>query len=64
MLREVDLVGPDAIVSLGDLVGYNADPDACAEAVLARAAAGRRFMPTTTDAAIVATAARPSRMPQ
>ena len=29
---------PDALVSLGDLVGYNADPEACVEAVLDRAA--------------------------
>jgi len=42
VLRLVDLAKPDAIVSLGDLVGYNADPEGCVTAVLDRAAASVR----------------------
>jgi predicted phosphodiesterase len=42
VLREVDLAKPDVLVSLGDLVGYNADPEACVTAVLDRAAASVR----------------------
>jgi predicted phosphodiesterase len=38
VLRVVDREAPDALVSLGDLVGYNADPEACVAAVLERAA--------------------------
>jgi len=42
VLRAVDLAAPDAIVSLGDLVGYNADPEACVTSVLDRAGASVR----------------------
>jgi predicted phosphodiesterase len=42
VLRAVDVERPDALVSLGDLVGYNADPQACVNAVLDRAAASVR----------------------
>jgi diadenosine tetraphosphatase ApaH/serine/threonine PP2A family protein phosphatase len=42
VLRAVGLEKPDAIVCLGDLVGYNADPEACVSAVLDRAAASVR----------------------
>jgi diadenosine tetraphosphatase ApaH/serine/threonine PP2A family protein phosphatase len=42
VLREVDRLGPDLLVSLGDLVGYNADPVPCVRAVLDRAAAAVR----------------------
>jgi predicted phosphodiesterase len=42
VLRAVDIAAPDALVSLGDLVGYNADPEACVPAVLDRAAASVR----------------------
>jgi diadenosine tetraphosphatase ApaH/serine/threonine PP2A family protein phosphatase len=42
VLHEVDRAAPDALVSLGDLVGYNADPEACVGAVLDRAAASVR----------------------
>jgi predicted phosphodiesterase len=42
VLREVDLAEPDVVVSLGDLVGYNADPEACVASVLDRAAVSVR----------------------
>ena len=42
VLRAVDLAAPEAVVCLGDLVGYNADPEACVAAVLDRAAAAVR----------------------
>jgi predicted phosphodiesterase len=42
VLRVVDLAKPDLLVSLGDLVGYNADPEACVSAVMDRAAASVR----------------------
>ncbi len=42
VLHAVDRIGPDALLCLGDLVGYNADPEACVEAVLGRAAAAVR----------------------
>jgi predicted phosphodiesterase len=42
VLREMDLAAPDLMVSLGDLVGYNADPEACVTEVLDRAAASVR----------------------
>lgn len=42
VLRVVDREAPDLLVSLGDLVGYNADPAACVPAVLDRAAAAVR----------------------
>jgi diadenosine tetraphosphatase ApaH/serine/threonine PP2A family protein phosphatase len=42
VLRKVDLAKPDVLVSLGDLVGYNADPEACVSVVLDRAAASVR----------------------
>jgi diadenosine tetraphosphatase ApaH/serine/threonine PP2A family protein phosphatase len=38
VLHAVDRIGPDRLLFLGDLVGYNADPEACVEAVLGRAA--------------------------
>jgi len=42
VLHEVDRIGTDALLFLGDLVGYNADPEPCVEAVLGRAAAAVR----------------------
>lgn len=42
VLHAVDRIGPDALLFLGDLVGYNADPEPCVEAVLGRAAAAVR----------------------
>jgi predicted phosphodiesterase len=42
VLREVDLAKPDVLFCLGDLVGYNADPQACVAAVLDRASASVR----------------------
>lgn len=42
VLRVADLARPDAVVCLGDLVGYNADPEACVAAVLDRASASVR----------------------
>lgn len=39
VLHAVDRINPDVLLFLGDLVGYNADPEACVEAVLGRAAA-------------------------
>ncbi len=38
VLAAIDRLQPSAIYCLGDLVGYNADPDACVDAVRARAA--------------------------
>jgi predicted phosphodiesterase len=38
ILRTVDVEAPDRLVCLGDLVGYNADPEPCAATVLERAA--------------------------
>lgn len=42
VLRVVDREAPDLLVCLGDLVGYNADPEACVPAVLDRTAASVR----------------------
>jgi diadenosine tetraphosphatase ApaH/serine/threonine PP2A family protein phosphatase len=42
VLHEVDRIGTDALLFLGDLVGYNADPESCVEAVLGRAAVAVR----------------------
>jgi predicted phosphodiesterase len=42
VLHAVDLAKPDLLVCLGDLVGYNADPEACVTAVLDRAEASVR----------------------
>jgi len=39
VLAEIDRRSVDAVLCAGDLVGYNADPDACVEDVLSRAAA-------------------------
>ncbi len=39
VFAEIDLLRPDAIYCLGDLVGYNADPDFCVHAVMSRSAA-------------------------
>jgi predicted phosphodiesterase len=36
-LEEIDRLGVDVVLCLGDLVGYNADPDDCLREVLARA---------------------------
>ncbi len=37
VLADIDRRSVDAVLCLGDLVGYNADPDACVDAVLSRA---------------------------
>jgi predicted phosphodiesterase len=37
VLRHIDSLPPSKVLCLGDLVGYNADPDACVQAVLSRA---------------------------
>jgi predicted phosphodiesterase len=37
VLSEIDSLGLDAVYCLGDLVGYNADPDFCAHSILSRA---------------------------
>jgi len=42
VLHEVDRIGTDGLLFLGDLVGYNADPEPCVEAVLGRAVAAVR----------------------
>lgn len=39
---ELDRLAPDGTVFLGDLVGYNADPNACADVVFSRAASAIR----------------------
>jgi len=36
VLREIDCLGVDRIVSLGDLVGYNASPNECVQAIRER----------------------------
>jgi diadenosine tetraphosphatase ApaH/serine/threonine PP2A family protein phosphatase len=36
VLDAVDGLGPDAIICLGDIVGYGADPDACVELIRER----------------------------
>jgi predicted phosphodiesterase len=36
-LEEIDRIGVDVLLCLGDLVGYNAEPDECLREVLARA---------------------------
>ncbi len=36
VFAEIDRLSVDAVVCLGDLVGYNADPDACSRLVAAR----------------------------
>ena len=38
VLAEIDSRGVEAVVCLGDLVGYNADPDACVTSVMSRSA--------------------------
>ena len=38
VLSNIDGLGIETIYCLGDLVGYNADPDACVETVVSRAA--------------------------
>jgi len=38
VLAEIDARGIEAVVCLGDLVGYNADPDSCVSAVTSRCA--------------------------
>jgi predicted phosphodiesterase len=42
VLREVNQAEPDLVVCLGDLVGYNADPEPCVTAVLDRSTAAVR----------------------
>jgi predicted phosphodiesterase len=37
VLAEIDSLRPDALYCLGDLVGYNADPDFCVRVILSRA---------------------------
>ena len=39
VLARIEALRVDAVYCLGDLVGYNADPDACVETVLLRSAA-------------------------
>ena len=39
VLAEIDRQGVETVLCLGDIVGYNADPEACVELVLDRAAA-------------------------
>ena len=39
VLSRIDSLGVEKIVCLGDIVGYNADPDQCTEMVFARVAA-------------------------
>ena len=38
VLAEIDSRGIDTVLCLGDLVGYNADPDSCVSAVMSRCA--------------------------
>lgn len=38
VLSEVEAIGVDAVFCLGDIVGYNADPDRCVDLVMSRAA--------------------------
>jgi predicted phosphodiesterase len=38
VLSEIDALGIETIYCLGDVVGYNADPDGCLERVMARSA--------------------------
>lgn len=38
VLAEIDRIGVDTVLCLGDIVGYNADPDACVDLVMSRAA--------------------------
>ncbi len=38
VLSEIDHVGVETIFCLGDIVGYNADPDGCTDVVMSRAA--------------------------
>jgi len=37
VLAQIDGLGIEAVYCLGDIVGYNADPDACVETVMSRA---------------------------
>jgi putative phosphoesterase len=36
VLSGIDAIGPDAIICLGDIVGYGADPNACADIIRER----------------------------
>src|SRR5208283_1570391 len=38
VLSEIEAIGADAVFCLGDIVGYNADPDRCVDLVMSRAA--------------------------
>jgi predicted phosphodiesterase len=38
VLSEIEAIGVDAVFCLGDIVGYNADPDRCVDLVMSRAA--------------------------
>jgi predicted phosphodiesterase len=55
VLREIAAVAADAVFCLGDIVGYNADPEQCTMRTLSRAAAAVRGNHDKATAGLMAT---------